>query len=229
MLQRLQQDGSELTPVQISQFSNLNSAEIQSLKSYWNAVSLGHRYQIVVTLVNMAEEDPSLDFNAVFTLCLRDSDESVRCQAISGLWECEERTLIKVLIDLMHRDPSIEVRATAAIGLGRFSTLAVEGKLLDKDAQVLQDALLEVIDDTDYTIEVYRRALEAIAPFNTTKIQQCIEKAYGTEKRELQCSAVYAMGKSCDNRWLDILLNELQNDDASIRYEAAQACGELGD
>ena len=37
------------------------------------------------------------------------------------------------------------------------------------------------------------------------------------------------MGKSCNPSWLPILLKELANADAEIRYEAAGACGELGE
>jgi HEAT repeat protein len=37
------------------------------------------------------------------------------------------------------------------------------------------------------------------------------------------------MGKNCDPSWLPILLDEMNNTHAEIRYEAAVACGELGE
>jgi HEAT repeat protein len=37
------------------------------------------------------------------------------------------------------------------------------------------------------------------------------------------------MGKNCDPIWLPILLSELTANDSEIRYEAAAACGELGE
>jgi HEAT repeat protein len=35
------------------------------------------------------------------------------------------------------------------------------------------------------------------------------------------------MGRSCDRRWTEIILSELESDSAPMRYEAALACGEL--
>jgi HEAT repeat protein len=37
------------------------------------------------------------------------------------------------------------------------------------------------------------------------------------------------MGRNCDPEWLQFLITELRADDAAIRYEAAIACGELGE
>jgi HEAT repeat protein len=37
------------------------------------------------------------------------------------------------------------------------------------------------------------------------------------------------MGRNCDARWLSTLVRELKSDDAEMRYEAATACGSLGD
>jgi len=38
-----------------------------------------------------------------------------------------------------------------------------------------------------------------------------------------------AMGKNCNPAWLPILTKELGSTDAEMRYEAAGACGELGE
>jgi HEAT repeat protein len=37
------------------------------------------------------------------------------------------------------------------------------------------------------------------------------------------------MGRNCDPNWLEILNNELSSTDPELRYEAAVACGELGE
>src|SRR4030043_471047 len=36
------------------------------------------------------------------------------------------------------------------------------------------------------------------------------------------------MGRNCDSAWLATLITELNSSEAEIRYEAANACGELG-
>ena len=43
----------------------------------------------------------------------------------------------------------------------------------------------------------------------------------------MQISAIFAMGRTCDPRWQDIVLEELDNDDHEIQFEAARACGEI--
>ncbi len=36
------------------------------------------------------------------------------------------------------------------------------------------------------------------------------------------------MGRTCDEKWEDTLLEELDSDDNEIVYEAVRACGEIG-
>ena len=42
-------------------------------------------------------------------------------------------------------------------------------------------------------------------------------------------SAIYAMGRSSNKDWLPIILTEINANSPAIRYEAANACGLLGD
>jgi HEAT repeat protein len=84
------------------------------------------------------------------------------------------------------------------------------------------------MDNKAETAEVKRRALEAISPFNLPRVKELIEQAYHTDDVKLKSSAIYAMGRNCDSAWLTILMTELNNNEAEIRYEAANACGELG-
>ncbi|MSQ40996.1 MAG: HEAT repeat domain-containing protein [Dehalococcoidia bacterium] len=169
-----------------------------------------------------------LDFSTVFKLCLRDADQQVRQRAIAGLWECEDSTLIPRLVELLRGDPSLEVKAAAAIGLGKFAQLAVEGNLLEKHQKRVETALLEVLRRPEDAVEVRRKALEAMAPFNTPEVQEFIQKAYEGDHAELRCSAIYSMGKSADPRWFSVLVRELKSSDPAVRYEAVNACGELG-
>jgi HEAT repeat protein len=43
----------------------------------------------------------------------------------------------------------------------------------------------------------------------------------------MQASALFAMGRSADPYWRKILLQELDNPNPELRFEAARACGEL--
>jgi len=221
-------EGKQVSHAALTHLSGLGVEEANQVGRFWTRVPAERRRTVVDRMVELAEDSVELDFSTVFKLCLRDSDEQVRQKAIAGLWECEDRTLIPRLVELLRGDPSVEVQAAAAIGLGKFAQLAVEGNLLEKYQKRVETALLEVLRQPEGAVEVRRRALEALAPFNTPEVQEFIQKAYEGDHAALRCSAIYSMGKSADPRWFSVLVRELRSSDSAVRYEAANACGELG-
>jgi len=74
---------------------------------------------------------------------------------------------------------------------------------------------------------VRRRALEAAAVFDANGVQDFIKWAYDSNDLGLKSSSLYAMGKTGESYWLSYLLKELKNPSPPLRYEAANACGEL--
>lgn len=187
------------------------------------------RRQIIYRLVELAEDNFELDFDDIFKSCLRDEDADVQSKAIEGLWESEETSLIDPLIELLEPESPEKVQATAATALGKFALLAELEKLRPHHKTRVCRALLGIIEDSDRPLEIKRRALEAAAPLSLPQMERAIARAYRSGVPRLKTSAIFAMGKNCDPRWLPILIKELGNDDAEIRYEAAQACGELGE
>ena len=222
------QEGKEVTHASLTQLSGLGPEESGLVSRFWAGVPVPRRLSLVDRLVELAEDNVELDFSTVFKLWLRDPDERVRQRSITGLWECEDRSLIPRLIELLQTDPSEEVRARAAMGLGQFAQLAAEGKLLERYQKRLEEALLQVLHHPQGPIEVWRRALEALAPLNTPEVQEMIRQAYEGSRPELRSSALYAMGRSADLQWFPLLVKELKSSDPATRYEAAHACGELG-
>ena len=103
------------------------------------------------------------------------------------------------------------------------------GKLLARDRDTLHDSLMEILENPDQPLEVRRRSLEAIAPLNTSKIQELVTWAYDSDDIDLKSSSIYAMGRTGELSWLPVLLRELESREPSIRYESAHACGELGE
>jgi HEAT repeat protein len=153
----------------------------------------------------------------------------VRRQAIEGLWENEETSLIAPLIHLVEQDTSEKVQAAAATALGKFALLAEHGRLRPEHALRIEKALLAATSAKGMAVEVQRRALEAVAPLSRPEVKSAIMAAYKSQHSRLKVSSIYAMGQNCDPDWLPILLIELDNPDAEVRYEAASACGELGE
>ena len=180
-------------------------------------------------MADVAEDNPEMDFCVIFKMCLRDKDEVVLAEAIEGLWEYEDRSVIPALVQVLHSARGPTVRATAASALGKFSALAQEGKILPKDSNLVRENLMAVLENPNEHLEVRRRSLEAVAPSNTPDIKKYVCWAYESEDLKLKSSAIYAMGRTGETSWLPVLVKELDSQQSVIRYETANACGELGD
>ena len=209
--------------------SDLHPDELGQFARAWFGFPVDRQRWIVTTMVELAEDTPELDFCAIFKMCLKDGDEQVLEKAMEGLWEHEDRSVISGLIHVLHSDKGPQVRSAAAVALGKFPLLVQEGKLLAKDGDSIHDSLMKVLQDDSQPLEVRRRSLEAIAPFNTTDIKQLVKGAYKSSDLKLKSSSIYAMGRTGEMDWLPLLIKELQSPEPDIRYETAHACGELGE
>jgi len=221
--------GKPFLNYRLIELSNLNQEEKELFKREWVAIELKRRRQMVCRLVELAEDNFELDFDSVFIICLKDPDAEIRREAIRGLWESEDTSLITPLVDLLNKDSSEKVQAVAAAALGKFAMLAELQKLRSCYATRVCQALLGVIGDKSKPVAVRCRALEAAAPLSLPEVNKAILEAYQGGDSKLKASAVYAMGKNCNSSWMSVLLEELASPDVEIRYKAATACGELGE
>ena len=222
----------ESKPLVSSKLANLSATSPEEMVLFleaWAEMGFERRRQIASQLVELAEEDPKLNFDDIFHACLRDLDEIVRVRAIEGLWEYENHTLIDTFINMLREDRQESVRAAAALALGRFALLAELGKLRPDDGAKVEKALAEVIDDQEEQLGVRRRAVEAIATLSLPEVTEIIQEAYQSDDDQMRVSAIYAMGRNSDPAWLPTLVKELSNPDTEMRFEAAGACGGLGE
>jgi len=201
---------------------------MEFLAKVWLDIDLERRREIISQLVHLSQTDFKLDFSGVFVLSLRDPDEAIRTKAAIGLEAEDNYLLIKPLIKALKEDISDKVRTAVAISLGHFALQGELGNLSGHYCEKVYNALLEVLDNNNESIELKRRTLESIAPFSVPRVKELIEEAYQSDNVKLKASAIFAMGRNCDLAWLPIILTELKNVEAEIRYEAAGACGELG-
>ena len=209
--------------------SGLSGEEINSFAVFWADLELERKQETLARLGEFSEDNIELDFTAVFLTCLDDDDQEVRELAAQSLWECEDRIVIRPLISLLNHDPSAKVRAAVATTLGKFADIAQTGKLLKRDAERVQEALLSVMSLENEEPDVWRRAMESVASFNSPDIERIILQAHYSADLKLKQSAIYAMGRTSDSKWVPTLLQEMNHEDPAIRYEAASACGQLGD
>jgi HEAT repeat protein len=213
----------------LAQLSGLLPEDLESLQAQWNAIAPERREEILIHAVDLTEENVEMDFQVLFSYCVADPVAKVREKAVHGLWESDDRRNIALLSDHLENDSDSAVRAASATALGRFATLGQEGKLVAKDAERVHDVLMDALEDTDEDLEVRRRALESVATFPEGNIREWIEWAYSSNEQGLKCSAVFAMGRTVDASWLPVILQEMDSPDAPMRYEAANASGELGE
>jgi len=228
-LETLVDPSADVANADFIEMSDLSPSELGSFARAWFTIPVERQRSIISTMVELAEDNPELDFCAVFKMCLKDRDEEIQGKAIEGLWESEDRSIITSLVQILRSERSPEVRSAAAAALGKFANLIQEGKLLAKDADVVRDTLMETLEDQDEHLEVRRRSLEAVAPFNTATIQEYVSWAYNSDDLKLKSSSIYAMGRTGEINWLPVLIKELQSSEPSVRYETANACGDLGE
>jgi HEAT repeat protein len=213
----------------LADLSNLNANEMQYFVRTWMGLDVSRRRETVNRLLELAEENYELNFDSLFKEFMRDQDPEVRAKAVDGLWENEETALIFPLIRMLNEDPSEQVQAAAAKGLGKYAMLAELKKLGPSSSSRVSQALLAILANKTKPMEVRRRALEAAAPFNLPEVKKAISEAYASSDPALKNSAIFAMGKNCDSAWLPSIIQEMTNTSAETRYEAAGACGEICD
>ncbi|HTE85331.1 MAG TPA: HEAT repeat domain-containing protein [Dehalococcoidia bacterium] len=228
-LEELADSGRPLRVSKLANLTQLTPDERAEFEQAWPGLDADRRVQILNQLNDLAEDNPELNFDAVYLASLQDRDPRVRTAALDGLWEYEERELIPILVGLLRGDEDAEVRAAAALSLGRFVVLGEFGSLRPSDVTVVEDALTESINDLGEIEDVRARALESIGARSEPWVRDLITDAYSGESHRMQVSAIHAMGRSCDEEWLPEVIQQLQNEDPEIRYEAATAAGMIGD
>jgi HEAT repeat protein len=168
-----------------------------------------------------------LDFSTIITLALDDPDADVRRAAVDGVLEDCPPRVIERLMAMAQDDANAEVRAAAAGALGQFILLGELGKLPERLAVRLQDTALALHRNPNEDLNVRRRALEAIANCGREGVPELIREAYYHDNLMMRVSAVFAMGRSCDDVWAPQVLEELSSEYPEMLYEATRAAGEL--
>ncbi len=207
--------------------SDVPEADAVRLQSVWDAVEAADRQAVLAHLVDVSEANFEFNYRTVGLLALRDPDDVVRVRAIDLLWEDESVELLDHLLDMALWDPVEKVRAAAVSAVGRFILLGEYGKLPESTITRAQDVVIQIWNNNDEQIAVRRRALEAISNSSHAIVPEAIREAYDSNEHQLVVSSVYAMGRSCDERWSSAVLKELESDEPERRYEAARASGEL--
>jgi len=228
-MEELKDASRPIRAARLPRLSALKDEQRDQLAAAWSSIGVRRRRRVVNDLVDVAEDNVELDFDAVFVIGLSDDDASVRLESVRGLWENESPDLVEPLVLLMTDDPDASVRAEAALALGRFVILFELGRLRESYFKRVEAGLRQAIENADEVEEVRARAIEAMGANDSAWVRQAVTEAYESGEHRLKVSAVHAMGRSCEARWLPLLVRELNSDEAELRYEAALAIGTVGD
>jgi HEAT repeat protein len=223
----IQDPDHAVASIEYDALSDLNQDHLGQFRAAWSGLSLERQRGLVAGLIEFAEDHVDASFAPIYRWLMEDDDAWVRVHVIEGLWEEEDVRLISPLIRRLESDPTSDVRAAAALSLGRFLLLGEYDQIDKSAARRVEEALLEAYHAPDQDVSVRRRALEALANSSLDELPDMILEAYEDDDDIMRVGAVFAMGRSSDSRWNRYVLDELGSSDSVMLFEAARASGEL--
>jgi HEAT repeat protein len=227
VLEALLNQQTPFPAVHLHRFSELTSENLIQVKNVWARVNPDRRLALLEDLEELAEVDNLVLFDELAKIGLSDSDPRVRAAAVRLLWECEDRKLIPMFLNMMVKDSDMVVRASAATALGLF---VYKGELEEFPGEILariEDQLLKVEQGDDQPL-VRRRALESLSYSSRDEVPGLLQAAYESPDSEWQASALFGMGRSADVRWERAVLDRLDALETEVQLEAIRATGQLG-
>ncbi len=226
VVEALLDNGTLFPPRYLHRFSDITPADLAILLKAWPKITTKRKHTLLEDLEELAETDTLTSFDDMARPMLKDADPQVRIRAIRLLWESEDAKLVPIFLKILHEDPDTEARAAAANALGLFVYQGELEKIPEELHHRIEDALLNVFD-TSKEILVRRRALESLGYSGRAEVIPLIEEAFHDKNPDWVVSALFAMGRSSDERWKKHVLSKLHAPDDDIRSEAIHAAGEL--
>ena len=210
----------------LHRFSDLPPVELDAVKKTWSKVSSRRKHTLLEDLEDLAETDTLTSFDDMARSLLADPDPEVRTRAIRLLWESEDVKLIPAYLKMLNEDEDAGTRAAAASALGQYVYLGELDKYPSKTKKQVEDQLLAATSTAKETL-IRRRALESLGYSGRKEVIPLIEAAYHQKDPDWLVSALFAMGRSCDERWKKQVLVQLHASNDDVRSEAIHASGEL--
>jgi HEAT repeat protein len=226
LLEVLLDQERELNPAQLSDLSDLDAAQLEQFEAAWHGSPQARRQRIAELLGELSDDNLELLFDRVNRVLLDDASPEVRRQAIRNLWEDENDSLGRRLVELAELDPEEAVRIEAVRALGRFVYLGELDKLTQDTRQAIEQVLLDILEEPS-SARIQRLALESLGYSSREEIPEHIRRLYESADEELMRSALVAMGRSASSHWLPQVLDHLNDRSPRLRSAAARAVGEL--
>ena len=226
MIAELMDGSRNLTRRSLEEFSDIPHETLEVVLEAWPDIKLERKRTLLEGLQSLNETDTLVSFDDFARALLTDPEPEVRLRAIRLLDECDDVKLVPIFLKILAGDEDVETRAEAASSLGKYIELGELEELPVKTQHQVEDALLEKANSEDPLI-VRRNALEALGYSSRPEVITLIESAYRRSNPDWQASALFAMGRSYDERWEEQVLSSLLNENPLVRLAAVEAAGEL--
>ncbi len=208
-------------------FSDMDSDSLAALRGIWARVDPTRKLQLLAQMESLAAEDTLVSFDDLGRSLINDPESAIRARAIRLLTEADDPNLIPVYVDILQNDKDGSTRAEAATALGQFVMLGELDEVAESAHHAAEEALFKIFN-SEKNAEVRRRALESLGFSSRLEVPTLIESAYQREDPDWIASALFAMGRSIDDRWEDEVIAMLLNEEPAVQLAAVQAAGELG-
>ncbi len=226
VMTELADETQPFSPRHLRAFSDMDSTSLQILKQSWANIPDNRKIALLEDLEELMEADTLVCCDGLAEFAMQDDHPGVRAQAIPLLWECEQPHLIKSFLSILDQDPVEEVRAAAAAALGKYVLLGELEEISREKTDPVVARLLDIVRQQPAG-QIQRKALESLGYSSDASIPQLIKQAMQQEDPRWIASALFAMGRSLDDRWEDTVMDHLKHNDLAVQIEAVRACGEL--
>jgi len=227
VLQALLNEDSPFPPPFLYHLGDLSPEHVARLREIWPQVPLERRRGLMEDLETITENDLTASFKDLGLIALEDEDPAVRFGAIRLLWIEEDNNLIPRFLEIARNDPDPEVRANAIGALGSYMLQAALEELPWRYTNDIETTLMAFLKDPQEDEQVRRQALETLGYSLNLDMAPWIEEAFASPSEDWQASALFAAGRSGQDRWGDHVMDYLYHSSPRLRAEAARAAGEL--
>ncbi len=215
-----------LDPLHLYRLSDILPENLSELTRIWPDILVERRRALLEDLELLTDANTLVSFEPIYRLALGDQDDQVRFFATRAIEVFDTDDLIPHFLAALDEDPSVNVRAVTALVLGKYVYRGELDKISLELKERIENKLLEILD-SDQPEDIQRRALEALSFSSRPEVRPQILKAYRRGNEDWLASAVFAMGRSLDPYYNEIVTEQLGNTSPKVRLEAVRACGEL--
>jgi|GEM_PF-499210 len=218
----------DLIPIDVVYgFSDVAPDDLPRVKPIWQTLPASQRVAIMNRLAEVSDADFIVDYATFASLGYMDEDAMVRLASVKAGGTDDSMATMRLLFEMVKTDSSESVRTVAMQQLGEYIlTAELDGNR--DETKDIEDYAIQLYRDETQSLDLRRRALEAVSNVTRPEIFDMVENAYLHTDVLMRESAVSAMGNTCDERWQDKILFELSSDSPTMCHEAIQAAGQIG-